>query len=77
MNTITQNLVQGYAFTVAMITGLVDSAQTRRDERGVVSIEYLVLGAALITLIAVIGSNGEVQDALKSAFSNLFQKAGS
>lgn len=41
-----------------------------------VSIEYLVLGAALIVLIGVLATNGDVQDALGEAFSNLFTSAG-
>lgn len=75
MNSITQLLVQGHAVAMAFVTGVVDSARTR-DERGVVSIEYLVLGAALIVLIAVIGTNSTVQTALQTAFSNLFTSAG-
>jgi hypothetical protein len=66
------------AVQVLLAAFLAARAAERRQRRdaGVVSIEYLVLGAALIVLIAVVGSASEVQTALKNAFMNLFQKAG-
>ena len=59
-----------------MLASITKVQQRRVDERGVVSIEYLVLGAALILLIGVLGTNAAVQTALGNAFSNLFNDAG-
>lgn len=73
---VTANLAAAQLVLTAFVLGGVQRAQARRDERGVVSIEYLVLGAALIVLIGVLATNGTVQTALSNAFSNLFTKAG-
>jgi Flp pilus assembly pilin Flp len=64
---------------IAVVAYVTTGLERLRDEdrnRGVVSIEYIVLGAAVITLIGVLSNNGEVQDALKNAFTKLFNDAG-
>ena len=74
---ITKAADKAYALQAVLLTLVSTRAADLRERRdaGVVSIEYLVLGAALIVLIAVVGSNKDVQDALKNAFTGLFGKA--
>lgn len=60
---------------VALVTARLDRVRQDR-ERGVVSIEYVVLGAAIIAIIGFLATNSTVQTALSNAFSNLFSKAG-
>lgn len=76
MNKFSKNFLTAPAMVSAVVFGGLQKLQTRRDERGVVSIEYIVLGAAIIVLIGVLGTNGGVQEALQTAFKNLFNKAG-
>lgn len=76
MNKFTNSFLTAQAMVSAVVFGGLQKLETRRDERGVVSIEYIVLGAAIIVLIGVLGSNGEVQQALQDAFTGLFNKAG-
>lgn len=76
MNKVSEGVIAAQAIvSVFVMTGLRSVAE-RRNERGVVSIEYIVLGAAIILLIGVIGTNTAVQDALTQAFTKLFQDAG-
>ncbi|MGB2247521.1 MAG: Flp family type IVb pilin [Alcanivorax sediminis] len=44
-------------------------------QRGASALEYIVLAAALIIIIGVLATNTTVQDALNSAFENLFADA--
>lgn len=51
MNKVTGTFITAQlAVTAFLLTGVTKAQQRRGDERGVVSIEYLVLGAALIVL---------------------------
>ncbi len=72
MNKLNTQVLAAQAFITAFVAGRMDGAIERREERGVVSIEYIVLGAAIILLIGVLGTATEVQTALKTAFTNLF-----
>lgn len=75
MNKISEGVIAAQAIvSVFVMTGL-RSVTERRNERGVVSIEYIVLGAAIILLIGVIGTNTAVQNALTEAFTKLFSDA--
>lgn len=76
MNKVTNSFLTAHSIVNAVIFGGLQKLETRRDERGVVSIEYIVLGAAIIVLIGVLGTNATVQKALQDAFTNLFNKAG-
>lgn len=76
MNKVTNSFLTAQAIVSAVVFGGRQKLEARRDERGVVSIEYIVLGAAIIVLIGVLGSNAQVQQALQDAFTNLFNKAG-
>ncbi|MDQ3157975.1 MAG: hypothetical protein M3Q98_14865 [Actinomycetota bacterium] len=76
MNKFTNSFLTAQAMVSAVVFGGLQKLEARRDERGVVSIEYIVLGAAIIVLIGVLGSNADVQKALQDAFKNLFNKAG-
>lgn len=76
MNKVTNSFLTAHAMVSAVVFGGLQKLETRRDERGVVSIEYIVLGAAIIVLIGVLGTNAGVQEALQTAFKNLFNKAG-
>ena len=76
MNKLTTAVLATQAVITALVVTRMHSASERREERGVVSIEYIVLGAAIILLIGVLGTATEVQTALKTAFSNLFSSAG-
>ena len=76
MNKLTTQVLAAQAVITALVVTRMHSAAERREERGVVSIEYIVLGAAIILLIGVLGTATEVQDALKSAFTGLFSDAG-
>ena len=48
---------------------------TARHQRGASALEYIVLAAALIIIIGGLATNTTVQDALNSAFSDLFSDA--
>ncbi len=76
MNKFTTAALAAQAVVAGLFVSRMHSATQRREERGVVSIEYIVLGAAIILLIGVLGTATEVQDALKTAFTNLFSSAG-
>ena len=76
MNKLTTQVLAAQAIFTALVVTRMHSAAERREERGVVSIEYIVLGAAIILLIGVLGTATEVQTALKSAFTTLFSSAG-
>jgi Flp pilus assembly pilin Flp len=76
MNKLTTQVLVAQAFLSAFVATRMHTAAQRREERGVVSIEYIVLGAAIILLIGVLGTATEVQTALKTAFTNLFSNAG-
>lgn len=76
MNKMTNSFLTAHSMVSAVIFGGLQKREIRRDERGVVSIEYIVLGAAIIVLIGVLGTNAAVQKALQDAFTNLFNKAG-
>ncbi len=76
MNKFTTAALAAQAVIIGLVVTRMHSVSERREERGVVSIEYIVLGAAIILLIGVLGTATEVQDALKTAFTNLFSSAG-
>lgn len=48
-----------------------------RNQRGASALEYIVLAAALIIIIGVLATNGTVQTAINSAFTDLFSDASS
>ena len=74
MNKFTHSFLTAQAFVVAVLATRLHTA--RRNERGVVSIEYIVLGAAIIALIGILATNTAVSDALGDAFQGLFEDAG-
>ncbi len=62
---------------IALYVALETFAERRRaDQRGVVSIEYLVLGAALIVVLGALAKYSGLSDKLGGAIGNLFDKAG-
>lgn len=48
-----------------------------RNQRGASALEYIVLAAALIIIIGVLATNGTVQTAINTAFTDLFSDASS
>lgn len=62
-------------FVTAVLTGALDRARTQEGDRGIVSVEYIVLGAAIIAIVGFLATNGAVQQALATAFQNLFTEA--
>ncbi len=61
-------------------TALFVRAQTFRagkpgSQKGASALEYIVLAAAIIGIIAVLATNTDVQDKLTSAFTGLFDDA--
>lgn len=46
-----------------------------RNQRGASALEYIVLAAALIIIIGVLATNTAVQDAINTAFTDLFSDA--
>lgn len=68
MNKFTESFVATQAYFTALVMGL----HARKDERGVVSIEYLVLGGALVVLIGALAQASGVTEALSNAFIELF-----
>ena len=75
MHKISESFITAQAIVSVFVTTGLRSVAERRNERGVVSIEYIVLGAAIILLIGVIGTNAEVKKALTDAFTKLFSDA--
>lgn len=69
-------LIAAQLVTVAHVTAGLDRVRSDDRQRGVVSVEYIVLGAAIIALVGFLANNGTVKDALETAFSGLFTKAG-
>ena len=46
-----------------------------RNQRGASALEYIILAAVLIAIIAFLATNGTVQETLEAAFDNLFDTA--
>jgi hypothetical protein len=65
------------ALQIAVVAYCASRAERLGEDRdaGVVSIEYLVLGAAIITIIAVLATDTALTDSIKKAFEGLFTKA--
>jgi hypothetical protein len=69
-------LIAAQLTVVAYVTAGLDRVRADDRQRGVVSVEYIVLGAAIIALVGFLANNGAVKQALETAFSGLFEKAG-
>ncbi|MDX6205294.1 MAG: hypothetical protein QOE76_658 [Frankiales bacterium] len=65
------------ALHIAVVAYCASRAERLGEDRdaGVVSIEYLVLGAAIIFIIGIMSTDTTVQNTVKGAFDGLFQKA--
>jgi len=67
------SMKQLYQVLMVRLYGRVMGAGYR--QRGASALEYIVLAAALIIIIGVLATNTTVQDALNTAFSDLFSDA--
>ncbi len=63
-------------FLTAVVTGAVERVRADGRDRGIVSVEYIVLGAALIAILGFLGTNPAVRSAIAAAFTSLFESAG-
>lgn len=62
-------------FRLLMIRLYTQMPGRARNQRGASALEYIVLAAALIIIIGVLATNDTVQDAINTAFTDLFSDA--